>query len=94
MTEQQSTSHIKGWHVDLSDSDLEAAQKAVEAILGKQEGQIYYLEVTAKENNSIFGERNFYLLSGTNEPEVKVAEIDMWGNLVINHEFLANIWWV
>jgi hypothetical protein len=94
MTEQQSTSHIKGWHVDLSDSDLEAAQKAVEAILGKQEGQIYYLEVTAKENNSIFGERNFYLLPGTNEPEVKVAEIDMWGNLVINHEFLANIWWV
>ena len=94
MTEQQSTSHIKGWHVELSDSDLEAAQKAVEAILGKQEGQIYYLEVTAKENNSIFGERNFYLLPGTNEPEVKVAEIDMWGNLVINHEFLANIWWV
>ena len=92
MTEQQSTSHIKGWHVDLSDSDLEAAQKAVEAILGKQEGQIYYLEVTAKENNSIFGERNFYLLPGTNEPEVKVAEIDMWGNLVISNEFLANIW--
>ena len=65
MTEQQSTSHIKGWHVDLSDSDLETAQKAVEAILGKQEGQIYYLEVTAKENNSIFGERYFYLLRGT-----------------------------
>ena len=92
MTEQQSTSHIKGWHVDLSDSDLEAAQKAVEAILGKQEGQIYYLEVTAKENNSIFGERYFYLLPSTNEPEVKVAEIDMWGNLVISNEFLANIW--
>ena len=92
MTEQQSTSHIKGWRVDLSDSDLEAAQKAVEAILGKQEGQIYYLEVTAKENNSIFGERYFYLLPGTNEPEVKVAEIDMWGNLVISNEFLANIW--
>jgi len=94
MTEQQSSSHIKGWHVDLSDSDLEAAQKAVEAILGRQEGQIYYLEVTAKENNSIFGERYFYLLPNSNEPEVKVAEIDMWGNLVINHEFLANIWWV
>ena len=92
MTEQQSTSHIKGWHVDLSDSDLEAAQKAVEAILGKQEGQIYYLEVTAKENNSIFGERYFYLLPNSNEPEVKVAEIDMWRNLVISNEFLANIW--
>lgn len=92
MTEQQSTSHIKGWYVDLSDSDLESAQKAVEAILGKQEGQIYYLEVTAKENNSIFGERYFYLLPDSNEPEVKVAEIDMWGNLVISNEFLANIW--
>ena len=92
MTEQQSTSHIKGWHVDLTDSDLEAAQKAVEAILGKQEGQIYYLEVTAKENNSIFGERYFYLLPDSNEPEVKVAEIDMWGNLVISHQFLAHIY--
>jgi hypothetical protein len=92
MTEQQSISNIKGWHVNLTDTDLEAAQKAVETILGKQRGQIYYLEVTAKENNSIFGERYFYLLRGTNEPEVKVAEIDMWGNLVISHEFLAHIY--
>ena len=92
MTEQQSISNIKGWHVDLTDTDLEAAQKAVETILGKQEGQIYYLEVTAKENNSIFGERYFYLLRGTNEPEVKVAEIDQWGNLVISHQFLAHIY--
>ncbi len=92
MTEQQSISNIKGWHVDLTDTDLEAAQKAVETILGKQRGQIYYLEVTAKENNSIFGERYFYLLRGTNEPEVKVAEIDQWGNLVISHQFLAHIY--
>ena len=92
MTEQQSISNIKGWHVNLTDADLEAAQKAVETILGKQRGQIYYLEVTAKENNSIFGERYFYLLRGTNEPEVKVAEIDMWGNLVISHQFLAHIY--
>ena len=92
MTEQQSISNIKGWHVDLTDTDLEAAQKAVETILGNHRGQIYYLEVTAKENNSIFGERYFYLLRGTNEPEVKVAEIDMWRNVVISHEFLACIY--
>lgn len=92
MTEHQDPSYNKGWHVDLTDSDIDTAQKVVETILGKNAaGSIYYLEVTAKENDSIFGERYFYLLPHSREPEIKVAEIDMWGNLVISHKFLSNI---
>ena len=72
-------SHIqtKGWHNDVTDDQIESAQKAIQALIGILT-PVYYTE----EPDPLSAKRYFWTSVGWEEPE-ELGCFDHYGNLVI-----------
>ena len=76
---ESTQSHIqtKGWHIDVTDVQIEIAQKAIGSIVGIMKA-VYYTE----EPDPFSGRRYFWTSTGWEEP-VELGCFDHYGNLVI-----------
>jgi len=76
---ESTQSHIqtKGWHIDVTDDQIEAAQRALKALIGILT-PVYYTE----DPDPFSGKRYFWTSLGWEEPE-ELGCFDHYGNLVI-----------
>ena len=84
---QTTVSHIrtKGWHYDVTDEQIEAAQKTLRALVGSN-APVYYTE----EPDPYTAKRYFWSSLGWEEPR-DLACFDHYGNLVIYATTLKSI---
>jgi len=75
--DKQSLMTEKGWHYDVTDDQIEAAQRALKALIGILT-PVYYTE----DPDPFGGKRYFWTSVGWEEPE-ELGCFDHYGNLVI-----------
>tara|TARA_B100000073_G_C23266088_1_gene384447 strand:+ start:194 stop:499 length:306 start_codon:yes stop_codon:yes gene_type:complete len=91
---KQSLMSEKGWHCEVSDDEIESAQKALRALLQNSDtAVVYYTE----EPDPFSGKRYFWTPSGKTCSDIRdstagktdIGCFDHYGNLVIYSSFLS-----